>query len=99
MDHLEAISEKMARLAKLSRRERYGERLMRARKEMGLSQQEVAERLGVERKAVSRAETGVESPEELLVALETLYGFVVSYPVAPRDPGRRIEFFDRAWAA
>lgn len=51
------------------------EELTALRKEKGLSQQELAEAVGVSRQAVSRWETGQSAPStENLVALCTLYG-------------------------
>lgn len=51
------------------------EELTALRKEKGLSQQELAEAVGVSRQAVSRWETGQSAPStENLVALCTIYG-------------------------
>lgn len=51
------------------------EELAAMRKEKGLSQQELAEAVGVSRQAVSRWETGQSAPStENLVALCTIYG-------------------------
>ena len=51
------------------------EELIALRKQKGLSQQELAEAVGVSRQAVSRWETGQSAPStEKLVALCTLYG-------------------------
>lgn len=76
-----------------SRRARYGDRLRREREECGLSQREAAGAVGVSQAAVSRVESGQESPEEVLVALEGLYGVPEPYPGAPRDPVRRMGWF------
>ena len=52
-----------------------GQRLQKARKESGLSQEELAEQLGVSRQAVSKWENGVSDPSTSnLIALAKLYG-------------------------
>ena len=55
-------------------------RLTEARRQSGLSQQEVAEALDVSRQAVSRWETGAAAPStENLVGLARLYGACLLY--------------------
>ncbi|OUQ57223.1 hypothetical protein B5E56_11770 [Flavonifractor sp. An112] len=51
------------------------ERLVEARKAMGLSQADAAERLNVSRQAISRWETGVGTPSlDSLIQMSQLYG-------------------------
>ena len=53
----------------------FGNRLVELRKKAGLSQEAVADKLGISRQAVSRWETGEASPDtDNLVALADLYG-------------------------
>ena len=52
-----------------------GQRLQKARKESGLSQEELADQLGVSRQAVSKWENGISDPSTSnLIALAKLYG-------------------------
>ena len=52
-----------------------GNRLAAMRKEKGYSQEELAEKLGVSRQAVSKWERGEASPDtDNLIALASLYG-------------------------
>jgi transcriptional regulator with XRE-family HTH domain len=46
-----------------------GDRIARLRKELGLTQQDVADRLGVSRVAVSNIESGTSVPSERTIAL------------------------------
>ncbi len=67
-------------------------RLTALRKEKGLSQEELAERLGVSRQAVSKWERAESSPDtDNLIALARLYGVtldeLICCPAAP-DPDR-----------
>jgi transcriptional regulator with XRE-family HTH domain len=80
------------------RRGRYGDRLRRAREALGLTQREVAERVGVDQKVVSRAESGHAS-EEAFVALEEVYGLSEPLPGAPKDPVRRMVWVRERQAA
>lgn len=58
------------------------ENLARLRKEAGLSQQELAERLGVSRQSVSKWELGMALPStENLIGLSRLYGVSLDYLV------------------
>ncbi len=57
-----------------------GEKLSRLRKENNLTQEQVADLLGVSRQAVSKWESGVTFPEtEKLIRLSDLYGCTVDY--------------------
>lgn len=52
-----------------------GERILLHRKRLGLSQEELAARLGVSRQAVSKWELGVSTPEpENIIALARIFG-------------------------
>ena len=56
------------------------ERLYELRKQAGLSQEQLAERLGVSRQAVSKWETGSAVPEsETLVAISTYFDVSLDY--------------------
>jgi len=79
----------------------FNESLLQKRKSLGLSQEELAERLGVSRQAVSKWETGEASPDlnklivlskTLDISLDTLCGLQEEFPaVAPAAvPKRRI---------
>lgn len=62
------------------------EKLMTLRKEKGLSQSELAERLNVSRQAVSRWETGDAAPGiENLKALRDLYGVTIDYLLSDEE--------------
>ena len=64
------------------------DKLVALRRAKGLSQQEVAEKLGVTRQAVSRWEQGETSPDtDNLIALLELYGTTLQELTAP-GPGR-----------
>lgn len=76
------------------RRGRYGARLRRERKAVGLSQEDLAGEAGLSLSAVSQAERGVGSPEEALAAIEAALDLPVVTPGAPRDPVRRMAWFD-----
>jgi transcriptional regulator with XRE-family HTH domain len=69
-------------------------RLARWRKDEGLSQTQVAEKLGVTQPAVAKWERDGTAPEEVLTKLWSLYGKKESYPSAPKDPERRRAYFD-----
>jgi DNA-binding XRE family transcriptional regulator len=72
-------------------RELQGSRLRRYREAAGLSQGEVAERLGVSKMAVSKWEAA-NDPGDRWPDLARLYEIGESYPGAPFNPQRR-----RAW--
>lgn len=62
------------------------ERLTLLRKENGISQQDLAEKLGVSRQAVSRWETGVSIPSvENLIALRKLYNVSLAYLIGDEE--------------
>ena len=68
-------------------------RLRRFRKERGLSQESVAERLGVSRQAMAKWERGESLPDiESCVALADLYGTTIDHLV--RDMGREAQTED-----
>ena len=61
-------------------------RLAELRQEQGLSQEALAERLGVSRQAVSKWERGESSPDtDNLIALAELYGLSLDALVLGRD--------------
>ncbi len=56
------------------------EKILRHRKQLGLSQEELAARLGVTRQAVSKWELGTSVPElETLLALSKVFGVTTDY--------------------
>lgn len=62
------------------------ERLTLLRKENGISQQDLAEKLGVSRQAVSRWETGASVPSvENLIALRKLYNVSLAYLIGDEE--------------
>lgn len=62
------------------------ERLTLLRKENGISQLELAEKLGVSRQAVSRWETGASIPStEKLISLSKLYNVSMAYLIGEED--------------
>lgn len=64
-----------------------GEKIYRHRRQLGLSQEELAERLGVTRQAVSKWEVGTSVPElETVVALARLFGVTTDYLLSSEDP-------------
>ena len=88
----------------------FQETLLRERKKRGLSQEELAERLGVSRQAVSKWETGEASPdlskllslsEALDVSLDVLCGLREPEADTPADDGRtaRRPFLCRRWVS
>ena len=74
-----------------------GQRISAYRKDLGLSQEALGEKLGVSRQAVSKWETDVASPDmENLLALARLFGVSVAEltgteepPPPPPKPARR----------
>ena len=79
----------------------FSEILLQKRKSLGLSQEELAEQLGISRQAVSKWETGEASPDlnkllalsaALNVSLDTLCGLQEDAPpaVPPTPPKHRI---------
>lgn len=68
------------------------EKLIRLRKQKGLSQLELAEVLDVSRQAISKWEVGAAVPStENLRGLSNLYGVSLDYLVGDRDFGRPFE--------
>lgn len=62
------------------------ERLTSLRKENGISQLELAEKLGVSRQAISRWETGASIPStEKLISLSKLYSVSMAYIIGEED--------------
>lgn len=78
----------------VERRRRFGDRLRRERVAVGLSQEALAVEAGVSQAAISRAERGQESPEDVLVAIHVALDIPEACPPAPKDPVRRIAWFD-----
>lgn len=80
----------------------FSEKLMQLRRREGLSQEQLADRLGVTRQSVSKWEGGAAMPElSKLVALSELFGVSVDYLVKdylemPEPAGARGEDPDRA---
>lgn len=62
------------------------QRLRDARRALGLTQQEVADRLGVSRRAVSEWETGIRQPHTSLPALSALYDVSASFLLYGVEP-------------
>lgn len=63
-----------------------GEKIFRHRRQLGLSQEELAERLGVTRQAVSKWELGSSVPElETVVALARLFGVTADYLLSSEE--------------
>ena len=73
----------------------FSEKLLELRRREGLSQEQLADRLGVTRQSVSKWESGAAAPElSKLVALSELFSVSVDYLVgltdeATPDPRRR----------
>lgn len=64
-----------------------GEKIYQHRKLLGLSQEELAERLGVTRQAVSKWELDASVPElETVVALAKLFGVSTDYLLSAEEP-------------
>lgn len=62
------------------------EKIFRCRRQMGLSQEELAERVGVTRQAVSKWEQGISVPElESLLALAKTFGVTTDYLLSQED--------------
>ncbi len=63
------------------------EKILRHRKQLGLSQEELAVRLGVTRQAVSKWELGTSVPElDTLLALARTFGVTTDYLLSDGDP-------------
>ena len=66
------------------------EKLKKARLEHGMSQEKIAELLGVSRQAVTKWETGQSAPSsEHLIALSRLYGITMEELIGNGDNGQR----------
>ena len=64
-----------------------GERISELRRTASLSQEYVAEKLGVSRQAVSKWETDASAPDTYnLIALSSLFGVSVEYLATGRTP-------------
>lgn len=76
-----------------------GERLRAARKEMGLTQTELAERLGISFVGVSQWESGKRNPKkETLVRLAAILDVPVSYFLGTESlDDEALDFLLRAW--
>jgi DNA-binding XRE family transcriptional regulator len=74
-------------------RELQGSRLRRLREGAGLSQQDVADALGVSKQAVSKWERD-NSPGDRWPELAVLFGVAEQYPCAPFEPGARREWVE-----
>ena len=73
-------------------RRRFGTRLRQLREEAALSQERLAEAAGLDRKTISRVETGVHSPHLdhvflLAVALDTEVGELFAWDCEPGGTG------------
>ena len=67
----------------------FGKRVAAARRRLGLSQTELADKLGVTGQAVSKWECGTALPDvELLLALSHLFGMTVNELLEDADPWR-----------
>ena len=86
----------------------FGERLQALRQRAGMSQDALAERLGVSRQAVSRWERDETMPEtDKVIALADLFGVTTDYLLRPRPeeteqrrrrrPGRRRTGWSGSW--
>ena len=65
------------------------ERMAQLRKEHGLSQNDLAEKLNVSRQAVSRWEQGLAMPSsDNLIYLSRLYGITLDELIYPRDESK-----------
>ncbi|MBR3778162.1 MAG: helix-turn-helix domain-containing protein [Clostridia bacterium] len=65
----------------------FGERLLHLRKQTGLTQQAVADKLNIHRTSYTKYETGVVTPDHQgLVALAELFGVTVDYLVGHDEP-------------
>lgn len=75
--------------------ENIGEQILAKRKELGLTQGEVAARCGVSVQAVSKWERGLAKPSEaILVQLVDFLGLEVEYPAA-KQKEEKINWFNR----
>ena len=88
----------------------FGERLQALRQRAGMSQDALAERLGVSRQAVSRWERDETMPEtDKVIALADLFGVTTDYLLRPRPeetdkkhrcrPGRRRTGWSGSWTS
>lgn len=80
------------------------EKIFRCRRQLGLSQEELAERIGVTRQAVSKWEQGISTPElDSLVALAKIFGVTTDYllsdaeqtPKTQQPSGETRDWLDR----
>lgn len=80
------------------------EKIFRCRRQLGLSQEELAECIGVSRQAVSKWEQGISTPElDSLVALAKIFGVTTDYllseeeqmPKMQQPSGEKQDWLDR----
>lgn len=68
------------------------EKIFRCRRQLGLSQEELAARIGVTRQAVSKWEQGISTPElESMVALAKIFGVTTDYLLSEEDVPREAQ--------
>lgn len=76
------------------------ERIYRLRKEKGISQEELADELGVSRQAISKWESGQSTPDlERILAMSYYFGVTTDYLLKGTEPPRNTEQKDRATAS
>ena len=67
------------------------EKIYQHRKQLGLSQEELAQRLGVTRQAVSKWELGTSLPElEVIVSLAKVFGVTTDYLLDSAEPVEKV---------
>jgi transcriptional regulator with XRE-family HTH domain len=79
----------------------FHEKLQKLRKEKGLSQEALAEILGVSRQAISKWESGQTYPEtDKLIALSEIFGVSLDHllkDTETQEPGRQSDFSNHFW--
>ena len=64
----------------------FSERLLTLRKEMGLTQEQLAEKMNVSRQSISKWESGQAVPElEKIIALSTIFDVTTDYLLKPSE--------------
>lgn len=77
----------MSEQQKINQTESAGTRLARLRRSLNITQEELAERLGISRQAVSKWESDLAYPEtDKLLLLSRLYGCTVDYLLTGEEP-------------